>query len=236
MNRAVERYKYLCGSPREENRGKLGVFWHTQGCEKGFSMVFLARLLKNRFPGDFTFLIITDREDLDDQIYRNFLHSGFMSASEDCRPQSSDKLRTMLGEDHRILFTLIQKFRYNKRKKYPILSERDDIIVFIDEAHRTQYKSLAENLRAGMPNAKYMAFTGTPLFGSKKLTNKWFGETVSEYNFSQEVQDEANVRLTYRNHLPEVQNENPTFSADFIRILQDEELDDDSRQRLERRT
>lgn len=234
VNRAVERYKYLCGSPREEDRGKMGVFWHTQGSGKSFSMVFLARLLKNRFPGNFTFLIITDREDLDDQIYRNFLHSGFMSVSEDCRPQSSDKLRTMLGEDHRILFTLIQKFRYDKRMKYPILSERDDIIVFIDEAHRTQYKSLAENLRAGLPNAKYMAFTGTPLFGSKKLTNKWFGETVSEYNFSQAVQDEATVRLTYRNHLPEIQNENPTFSADFIRILQDEELDDDSRQRLER--
>ena len=79
-----------------------------------------------------------------------------------------------------------------------------------------------------------MAFTGTPLFGSKKLTNKWFGETVSEYNFSQAVQDDATVRLTYRNHLPEVQNENPTFNADFINILQDEELDDDSRQRLER--
>lgn len=235
VNRAVERYKYLCGSPREEDRGKMGVFWHTQGSGKSFSMVYLARLLKNRFPGNFTFLIITDREDLDSQIYRNFLHSGFMSADEDCQPKTSDRLRTMLEkEDHRILFTLIQKFRYDKRKKYPILSERDDIIVFIDEAHRTQYKSLAENLRAGLPNAKYMAFTGTPLFGSKKLTNRWFGETVSEYNFSQAVQDEATVRLTYRNHLPEVQNENPTFSADFINILQDEELDDDSRQRLER--
>ena len=234
VNRAVERYKYISGSPREEDKGKLGVFWHTQGSGKSFSMVFLARLLKNRFPGNFTFLIITDREDLDDQIYRNFLHSGFMSESEDCRPQSSDRLRTMLGEDHRILFTLIQKFRYDKRKKYPLLSDRDDIIVFIDEAHRTQYKSLAENLRAGLPNAKYMAFTGTPLFGSKKLTNKWFGETVSEYNFSQAVEDGATVRLTYRNHLPEVQNENPTFSEDFIAILQDEELSDDERSRLEK--
>lgn len=233
VNRAVDRYKYLTDSPKEEDKGKMGVFWHTQGSGKSFSMVFLARYLKNRFPGNFTFLIITDREDLDDQIYRNFLHSGFMSADEDCRPKTSDRLRTMLGEDHRILFTLIQKFRYDKRKKYPILSERDDIIVFIDEAHRTQYKSLAENLRAGLPNAKYMAFTGTPLFGSKRLTNKWFGETVSEYNFSQAVEDEATVRLTYRNHLPEVQNENPTFSADFIRILEDEELDDNSRQKLE---
>lgn len=233
VNRAVERYKYLCDNPKEEDKGKMGVFWHTQGSGKSFSMVFLARYLKNRFPGNFTFLVITDREDLDDQIYRNFLHSGFMSEEEECRPKTSDRLRTMLGEDHRILFTLIQKFRYDKRKKYPILSDRSDIIVFIDEAHRTQYKSLAENLRAGLPNAKYMAFTGTPLFGSKKLTNKWFGETVSEYNFSQAVEDEATVKLTYRNHLPEVQNENPTFSADFIKILEDEELDDNSRQRLE---
>lgn len=234
VNRAVERYKYLSESPAKEDEGKMGVFWHTQGSGKSFSMVFLARYLKNRFPGNFTFLIITDREDLDDQIYRNFLHSGFMSEEEDCRPGSSERLRDMLQEDHRILFSLIQKFRYDKRKKYPVLSERDDIIVFIDEAHRTQYKSLAENLRAGLPNAKYMAFTGTPLFGSKKLTNKWFGKTVSEYNFSQAVEDEATVRLTYRNHLPEVQNENPTFSEDFIRILEDEELDDDSRMRLER--
>ena len=234
VNRAVERYKYLSESPAKEDEGKMGVFWHTQGSGKSFSMVFLARYLKNRFSGNFTFLIITDREDLDDQIYRNFLHSGFMSEEEDCRPGSSERLRDMLQEDHRILFSLIQKFRYDKRKKYPVLSERDDIIVFIDEAHRTQYKSLAENLRAGLPNAKYMAFTGTPLFGSKKLTNKWFGETVSEYNFTQAVEDEATVRLTYRNHLPEVQNENPTFSEDFIRILEDEELDDDSRMRLER--
>lgn len=234
VNNAVERYKYLSGTPLEEDLGKLGVFWHTQGSGKSFSMVFLARYLKNRFPGNFTFLIITDREDLDDQIYRNFLHSGFMSEAEECRPATSEKLRNLLGTDQRILFTLIQKFRYDKRKKFPVLSERDDIIVFIDEAHRTQYKSLAENLRAGLPNAKYMAFTGTPLFGSKRLTNKWFGETVSEYNFSQAVEDESTVRLTYRNHLPEVQNDNPTFSSDFIRILEDEELDDDSRMRLER--
>lgn len=235
VNRAIERYKYISGNPAEEDRGKMGVFWHTQGSGKSFSMVFLARYLKNRFPGNFTFLVITDREDLDNQIYRNFLHSGFMSEDEDCQPQTSDRLREMLEkEDHRILFSLIQKFRYDKRKKYPLLSERDDIIVFIDEAHRSQYKSLAENLRAGLPNAKYMAFTGTPLFGSKKLTNKWFGATVSEYNFSRAVEDGSTVRLTYRNHLPEVQNENPTFSQDFIDILQDEQLDDDSCARLER--
>lgn len=234
VNRAVERYRYLQKESIKANeRGKLGVFWHTQGSGKSFSMVFLARYLKNRFPGNFTFLIITDREDLDDQIYRNFLHSGFMSEQEDCRPQSSERLREMLTEDHRILFSLIQKFRYDKLKKYPLLSKRDDIIVLIDEAHRTQYKSLAENLRAGLPNAQYMAFTGTPLFGSKQLTNKWFGATVSEYNFSQAVADEATVRLTYRNHLPEVQNENPTFGQDFIDIISDEELDEEQQRRLE---
>ncbi len=236
VNRAVERYKYLKSKDVKPNDvGKMGVFWHTQGSGKSFSMIFLARLLRNHFPGNFTFLIITDREDLDDQIYRNFLHAGFMGEREECRPGTSEALRRMLSqEDHRILFCLIQKFHYDNRRKYPVLSERDDIIVMIDEAHRTQYKALAENLRAGLPNALYMAFTGTPLFGSKKLTNRWFGATVSQYTFSQAVEDEATVRLTYRNHLPEVQNENPTFSEDFIQIISDEEIDDEQRQRLEK--
>lgn len=234
VNNAIERFRYL-QSPdvKEEDKGKMGVFWHTQGSGKSFSMVFLARKIVRQFKGNYTFLIITDREDLDDQIYGNFLHCGFMSDSEECRPGDSGKLREMLRMDHKILFTLIQKFRYDKGKKYPLLSERSDIIVFIDEAHRTQYKSLAENLRAGLPNAQFMAFTGTPLFGSKKLTNQWFGKTVSEYNFLQAVEDEATVPMTYSNHLPEVQNENPNFSDDFAEILESDLHTDEEKMKLE---
>lgn len=220
VNEAIERFKYVMSPDvKEEDKGKMGVFWHTQGSGKSFSMVFLARKIVRQFAGNYTFLIVTDREDLDDQIYGNFLHCGFISESEDCRPQDSAKLREMLGQNKKILFTLIQKFRYDKGRQYPLLSDRSDILVFIDEAHRTQYKSLAENLRIGLPNAQFMAFTGTPLFGSKKLTNQWFGKTLSEYNFLEAVEDEATVRMTYSNHLPEMQNQNPTFSEDFAEIV-----------------
>ena len=234
VNKAIERFKYVMSPDvKEEDKGKMGVFWHTQGSGKSFSMVFLARKIVRQFTGNFTFLVVTDREDLDDQIYGNFLHCGFMSESEECRPQDSAKLREMLGQNKKILFTLIQKFRYDKGRKYPLLSDRSDIIVFIDEAHRTQYKSLAENLRIGLPNAQFMAFTGTPLFGSKKLTNQWFGKTVSEYNFLQAVEDEATVRMTYSNHLPEVQNQNPTFSDDFAEIIDNDLHTDAEREKLE---
>jgi type I restriction enzyme, R subunit len=91
----------------------------------------------------------------------------------------------MLGQNKRLVFTLIQKFRWPKGKAYPLLSDRDDIIVIVDEAHRTQYETLAENMRAGLPNAHYLAFTGTPLLGRERKTNAWFGDYVSEYNFSQ---------------------------------------------------
>lgn len=234
VNNAIERFKYVM-SPKvkEEDKGKMGVFWHTLGVGKSFSMVFLARKIVRQLAGNYTFLIVTDREDLDNQIYGNFLHCEFMSVSEECRPQDSAKLREMLGQNKKILFTLIQKFRYDKGKQYPLLSDRSDIIVFIDEAHRTQYKSLAENLRIGLPNAQFMAFTGTPLFGSKKLTNQWFGKTVSEYNFLQAVEDEATVRMTYSNHLPEVQNQNPTFSDDFAEIINNDLHTDAEREKLE---
>lgn len=234
VNNAIERFKYVMSPDvKEEDKGKMGVFWHTQGSGKSFSMVFLARKIDRQFTGNYTFLIVTDREDLDDQIYGNFLNCDFVKETEDCRPKNSEALRGMLKKNHKILFALIQKFRYDKGKKYPLLSDRRDIIVFIDEAHRTQYKSLAENLRIGLPNAQFMAFTGTPLFGSKKLTNQWFGATVSEYNFLQAVEDEATVRMTYSNHLPEVQNQNPTFSDDFAEIIDTDLHTDAERRKLE---
>jgi len=159
---------------RESLEGKLGVFWHTQGSGKSYSMVMLARKIKHKCAGNFTFLVVTDRQDLDDQIYKNFLRTEFIAKDEDVRPANSTKLREQLTTNKTILFTLIHKFRYEKGKKYPVLSHRKDIIVMVDEAHRTQYKDLAENMRTGLPNAQFIAFTGTPLLGSKRLTNSWF--------------------------------------------------------------
>lgn len=216
-----------------DKKGKLGVFWHTQGSGKSYSMVMLARKIRRKSVGNFTFLVVTDRDDLDGQIYKTFLRSGFMSEEEKCQPANSTKLREDLTTNKGILFTLIHKFRYDKGKKYPILSERDDIIVFVDEAHRTQYKDLADNMRRGLPNAQFFAFTGTPLLGSKRLTNQWFGDYVSEYNFVESIKDNATVPLYYVKRVPEVELQNDFLESDFADILEDENLTEAEQKRLE---
>lgn len=229
VNNAYESFLH-----REEKNGKLGVFWHTQGSGKSYSMVMLAMKINRKCSGNYTFLVVTDRADLDTQIYKNFLRTGFIGEKEQVRPKNSKELRDELKTNKKILFTLIHKFRYDKGKEYPVLSERDDIIVVVDEAHRTQYKDLAENMRKGLPNAQYIAFTGTPLLGAKRLTNQWFGDYVSEYNFSDSIEDNATVPLYYVKRVPEVSLVNEDlFSDDFLEILEDENLTEEEQKRLE---
>lgn len=220
---------------RRELAGRLGVFWHTQGSGKSFSMIFYTRKVFRKLTGNFTFLVVTDRDDLDGQIYRNFLHTGTVAPKDDVRPRDSAQLREMLGRNKRVVFTLIQKFRYDKGKAYPLLSARDDIVVIVDEAHRTQHAGLAENMRAGLPRANYLAFTGTPLLGRERKTNAWFGDYVSEYNFQQSVDDGATVRLFYEKRVPEVLIQNDDLNEEFAEILEDENLDDAAQQKLEQR-
>jgi type I restriction enzyme, R subunit len=228
VNKAIDAF-----SDRKKREGKLGVFWHTQGSGKSFSMVFFTRKIFRKFEGNFTFLVITDREDLDTQIYRNFLHMGACTKADTSRPKNSAELRDVLTTNKRYIFTLIQKFRYDKGKKYPILSERDDIVVIVDEAHRTQYASLAENLREGLPNAQFIAFTGTPLLGKEKKTNAWFGKYISEYNFAQAIDDGATVPLYYDKRLPELQVANDDLNEDLAEILEEENLNEQQQQKLE---
>lgn len=218
---------------KEDGKGKLGVYWHTQGSGKSFSMIFYARKIWRKMTGNFTFLVVTDRDDLDGQIYRNFLNTETVKKNEAARPKDSEELRSFLTQNKRIVFTLIQKFRYDKGKKYPILSKRDDIIVIVDEAHRTQYKSLAENMRAGLPNAQYLAFTATPLLGKDRKTNQWFGDYVSEYNFTQSTDDGATVPLFYEKRVPEVLIQNDDLGEEFYQIVEDENLDEAQIAKLE---
>ncbi len=218
---------------REELKGKLGVFWHTQGSGKSYAMVMLARKIKHKCTGNFTFLIVTDRKDLDTQIYKNFLRTEVINDKDKVQPANSKRLREELQTNKPILFTLIHKFKYEKGKKYPVLSERDDIIVIVDEAHRTQYKDLAENMRTGLPNAQFLAFTGTPLLGSKRLTNAWFGDYVSEYNFADSIKDNATVPLYYVKRVPEMELQNEFLESDFAEILEEENLSDAEQRRLE---
>ncbi len=230
VNKAIASF-----TNREDKAGKLGVFWHTQGSGKSFSMIFYARKINRKLTGNFTFVIITDRDDLDRQIYLNFLNTETVKQKDAAQPKNSAQMREFLSQNKPIIFTLIQKFPYDKGKKYPILSDRNDIIVIVDEAHRTQYKSLAENMRAGLPNANYLAFTGTPLLGKDRKTHAWFGGYVSEYNFSQSMDEGATVPLFYEKRVPEVLIQNEDLSAEFYEILEDENLDDSQQAKLEQK-
>lgn len=211
---------------REKLEGKLGVFWHTQGSGKSFSMVMFSRKVNRKIKGNFSFLIITDREDLDTQIYKNFLRTEVIGEKDQCQPKNSEQMRSFLQTNKPFLFTLIHKFRYDKGKEYPVLTTRNDIIVLVDEAHRTQYKDLAENMRKALPNANFVAFTGTPLLGPKRLTNQWFGNYVSEYNFAQSIADGSTVPLFYSRRVPEVGLKNDFLDDDVVDIIESENLNE----------
>jgi type I restriction enzyme R subunit len=225
---AVERIK--------ENRGKIGVFWHTQGSGKSYSMVFFSQKVLRTIPGNWTFVIVTDREDLDGQIYRNFANTGAVLEDEKrVRADSAVSLQRMLNEeDHRYVFTLIQKFRTDRGEPYPVLSTRADIIVITDEAHRSQYDIFAANMRSALPNAAFIGFTGTPLMAGEELTKEVFGEYVSVYNFKESVDDENTVPLYYENRIPEVQLINDDLNEQMAAIIDDAGLDDDQQTKLER--
>jgi type I restriction enzyme, R subunit len=231
VNRAIEATEKI-----KDNQGKLGVFWHTQGSGKSFSMVFFSQKVLRKLPGNWTFLIITDREDLDGQIYRNFASTGAVLEDEkSVRAQSAEHLKTLLNsEDHRYLFTLIQKFRTETGETYPKLSDRSDIIVVTDEAHRSQYDQFALNMRNALPNAAFIGFTGTPLMAGEERTKQVFGDYVSIYNFKQSIDDGNTVPLYYENRIPELQLTNPNLTEDMAEIIDSAELDDDQQQKLER--
>ena len=226
LMRAMER--------REELKGKLGVFWHTQGSGKSYSMVMFVRKVRRKLSGNFTFLVVTDRDDLDVQIHKTFVRSEVIGPKEECQPKNSEQLREYLSCNKPMVFTLIHKFGWDATKgRYPLLSDRNDIVVLVDEAHRTQYKQLAENMHAGIPNANYIAFTGTPLLGAKRLTNQWFGDYVSEYNFAQAVEDGSTVPIFYSRRVPEVWLANNFLDDDVVDIIEEERLNDRERQLLE---
>lgn len=214
------------------NQGRLGVFWHTQGSGKSFSMVFFSQKVLRKVPGNWTFLVVTDRDDLDNQIYKNFRNTG--AATEECQADSGVHLKQLLTEDHRFVFTLIQKFGTKTGEKYPKLSDRGDIIVMTDEAHRSQYDTLALNMRNALPKAAFIGFTGTPLMAGEEKTKEVFGDYVSVYNFRQSIEDGATVPLFYENRIPELQLANENFKEDLETLIEEAELDDEQEKKLER--
>ena len=177
--------------------GRLGVFWHTQGSGKSYSMAFFSEKVRRRVEGNFTFLLMTDRNDLDGQIYNTFVGCGIADDNTP-RAASGGHLERLLKENHRYVFSLIHKFNRDVDPKQPY-SKRDDIIVISDEAHRTQAGRLARNMHLALPNAAFIGFTGTPLFKQDELTKRIFGDYVSRYDFKRSEEDGATVKLIYEN-------------------------------------
>ncbi|MDZ8094150.1 MAG: type I restriction endonuclease subunit R [Nostoc sp. DedQUE05] len=217
------------------NQGKLGVFWHTQGSGKSYSMVFFSQKVLRKLYGNWTFVIITDREDLDEQIYKNFAYAGAVTEIEkNVRAKSGEHLKQLLQEDHRYIFTMIQKFRTEKGGTYPIISNRPDIIVIADEAHRSQYDTFALNMRNALPHAAFIGFTGTPLMLGEQETKKTFGDYISIYNFRQSIEDSATVPLYYENRIPELQLTNDALNEDMAEIIESATMDEEEEDKLAR--
>lgn len=179
------------------SKGKLGVFWHTQGAGKSYSMVFFTTKVHRKIGGNYTFLICTDRDDLNTQIYNTFAGCGVADNDKNpCRPTSGKHLAELMTHHKAYVFTTIQKFNQevDPTEGY---TKRPDIIVITDEAHRTQYGTLALNMRNALPEANFIGFTGTPLFKDDEITSKVFGDYVSTYDFQRAVEDKATVPLYY---------------------------------------
>ena len=230
VNNTIESLKEI-----ENNQGKLGVFWHTQGSGKSISMLFLAQKVLRKVPGNWTFVVVTDRKELDDQIYKTFASTSGVLTQQEVHAEDIRHLRQLLSEDHRYIFTLIHKFQTQGGERHPVLSERSDIVVITDEAHRSQYDTLALNMRTALPNAAFIAFTGTPLMAAgEEKTKSVFGDYVSIYDFNQSIIDGATVPLYYENRVPALQLINEDFNEDIEQILEDAELDEAQEAKIER--
>ena len=216
---------------RKLGHGRGGVFWQTQGSGKSFSMVFFAQKVLRKLAGNWTFVVVTDRRELDDQIAKTFKATGAVSAveGEECHATSGAHLRELLRGNHRYVFTLVHKFQTPE-----LLCDRSDVIVLTDEAHRSQYDTLALNMRAALPRAMFLAFTGTPLIAGEERTKEVFGDYVSIYDFQQSIEDGATVPLFYENRTPELQLVNADLNDDIYQLIENAELDPEQEAKLER--
>lgn len=212
--------------------GRLGIVWHTQGSGKSYSMIFFAEKVRRTIPGNFTFVLMTDRNDLDSQIYRTFVGCGI---ADDNTPRASSgkELEHLLKQNHRYVFSLIHKFNQDVKADNPY-SERDDIIVISDEAHRTQAGKLARNMRLALPNAAFIGFTGTPLFNDDEITRRIFGNYVSRYDFKRSEEDGATVKLVYENRGEKLGLAKLDLNDKIAEAIEKAELNPDQEARLER--
>ncbi len=212
--------------------GRLGVFWHTQGSGKSYSMAFFVEKVRRTVPVTFTFLLLTDRDDLETQIYNTFAGAGIAN-KQTPRATSGRDLESLLKQNHRFIFTLIQKFRREEMPK-EAWSMRDDVIVISDEAHRTQAGKLARIMRTALPNASFIGFTGTPILKHDNLTKRIFGGYISKYDFRMSEEDGNTVRLVYENRGEKLGLARLDLNDRIAEAVMESELDDDQVAKLEK--
>ena len=230
VNRAIEAVRN-----REARAGKLGVFWHTQGSGKSYSIAFLTQKIHRKIGSNFTFVICTDRVDLDGQIYGTFAGCGLVNNDKaQVRAGSGAELKSLLGLHKDYVFTLIHRFNQDVDPNAPY-SARDDIIVITDEAHRTQNGLLSLNMRNALPNASFLGFTGTPLMTGDEVTRQTFGDYISTYDFQRAVEDNATVPLYYDARGEKLGVATSDLNEKIAAKLEEFDLDDpDVAERLER--
>ena len=219
------------GEGKTSNPNGIGVFWQTQGSGKSFSMVFFAQKILRKLTGNWTFVVVTDRVELDEQIAKTFKAVGAVTETDgdECHAASGAHLRELLRGNHRYVFTLVHKFQTPE-----LLCDRSDVIVLTDEAHRSQYDTLALNMRSALPKAMFLAFTGTPLIAGEERTKEVFGDYVSIYDFQQSVEDGATVPLFYENRTPELELVNPDLNEDIYQLIENADLDAEQEDSLEK--
>ena len=230
VNKAVE---CTVSASSEDGDKRAGVIWHTQGSGKSLSMAFYAgKIIQQKPMQNPTLVVLTDRNDLDDQLFGTFclceelLHQTPAQAKD--RKHLTELLSVASGG---VVFTTIQKFAPEKGEAYPLLSDRRNIVVIADEAHRSQYDFIdgfARHMRDGLPNASFIGFTGTPIELSDKDTYAVFGENIHTYDIQQAVEDGATVRIYYESRLAKIEldeAERPHIEEEFQEVTENEEVD-----------
>ena len=229
VNEAVKAYQ-----ARKLNNGKLGVFWHTQGSGKSYSMVFLAQKIRRKFAGSPTIVVLTDREELNKQISETFENCGLLGKAKagQFMAASGDDLINKLRGNPSFIFTLIQKF--NQPNVQPICPDHD-ILILSDEAHRSQYGIFADNMVHLLPTASRIGFTGTPLLSNDNITERTFGGYISVYDFKRAVEDGATVPLYYENRGDKIADlHTPEITDRILDAIERADLDVDQQEKLER--
>ena len=227
VNEAVKAYE-----ERQLREGKLGVFWHTQGSGKSYSMLFLSQKIRRKFPGSPTIVVLTDRDELNKQICGTFEACGLLGKTEGKKfmATSGTDLVNKLKGNPSFIFTLIQKF--NKPDEPPIYPDHD-ILIISDEAHRSQYGVFADNIEKLLPTASRIGFTGTPLLSSNEITARTFGGYISVYDFKRAVEDKATVPLYYENRGDKIKEiKNPDITDKILDAIEEADLNPDQAEKV----